>query len=108
MTSKASIKFPVEEISIKTLFERLVILQTQIEQVTKLAPIVTQNEKDIIRLVESHKHFVDRLEDVEKDVKGVNQLLKESQSQNQKILIFIGAAAIIAQVVFQLLFPHLL
>ena len=67
-------------------------------EIVKLAPIVTQTEKDVIRLQEADKQIPERLKAVEGRQDDFTKDFKDSRKTDQAILVAIGVAAVGAQI----------
>lgn len=89
----------IEEISIKDVYTKMAKVEGYLEIISKLAPVINENEKNIIRLYDKDEDLQHRMERVEGDVNDMKGNFEESQKQNQKILIAIGVIAILGNVI---------
>lgn len=84
-------------LSLKDIYSKLSSVEGQLHFLTTLAPVVSQNEKDIIRLFEKDKLHDERFKTTQVTLDALVKELKEDRKVNQKILIAIGVVAILSQ-----------
>lgn len=98
-----------DKISIKDIFAKMSSVEGIASEIVKLAPIITQTEKDVIRLQEADKQLEGRMKKVEEGQMDLVKRFDDAQKTNQKILVAIGVVAIITNlfgpIIFNRLFP---
>lgn len=93
----------IEKISLKDVFAKMSSVEGIASEIIKLAPVITQAEKDIIRLQEADKQMSDRIKNVEDGQSAMQKDAKADRRTDQYILVAIGVAAIGAQVLLPIL-----
>lgn len=87
-----------DKISLKDVYSKMSSIEGIASEIIKLAPVVTQTEKDVIRLQEADKQLGERVKAVEDRQTDFSKDFKESRKTDQAILVAIGVAAVGAQI----------